>query len=997
MLGRRWLMQFATTSPKHLQQPPTRDSYQCLYRNISNSSSNRKTDTKGQKCKQYIKKKKILIKTHKTKSARLIDMLGIRSDEPPIITQKNRRIYEGQELAQLVLALQRKLEKFFAIKPAGTRLETIWTMYTDIRISDRKWRISSNMAKLFLDAVLQSGVGTVWCKRAEIIASNIGPSIEIDVTKTLLRVYAKFGDVHKFTTAAEEANKVHGDGWVDKFEDYVGNRAIVYARAGLPVQAQQILDSSDTQNYAKVGNTKKKESYGRALQEILVAWTRARKIEEAWETLAKLNAIGYGRSSREWNALLYMHVVDVRYQYDLLEQVLARMREAGVTYNKKTYNIMMHGCLLRGKQAQWKDWFNRMEAKGFQPDTYTYNTLVSQLINSGQWSEASNIISHMRSKKGLYTSVTHVAQQTMEKKRGNLDKAMSQFKRNVVLGKHIAVQEFSQAMAIALENPTAWTAEIALLIGCLEGRRIEESAVVDTMATRLPGLTTAGIQGRSLSRALRHGPELVGAEILHSIKTGSTDLPYLGTGPYSRSYPETIEAVVRALLNSGKLIQAEELVKAAGEAKIEIGSPHTLIALLKHSLSQTENNYKPSQTLMDRISTVRIVPPTKTATAFLVKYVERGDLEAARPYFEQVERMAEEFPSIQAFNALLFYAKAAQNVELLNRKWQQMEVRGVQPDIMSHKTRIFCYSHSADLLGTRRAYMDMLDRGLKPTAQIVGAMVRSCVRSDHLNLAIKVVNAAEIEFGVPLNTLSYNYILSHASGERQYIPHVEILFDAMISTPDRRLVHEMGDTVRRVDRQRARFGDLTALPELSSSSRMDGLGGWIQQSREERSSSSQLRKALVSWLTSWEAFPGAPTLHGNKADMDDKLAHKYKRRRADPPPPDATTFIIMMRSYGQQGRWTEVIHAWEALNMFNQRIDKLAEVHPHAHSHRIVPFSRMVGWTALAMTEIGNTANANKLWLKAARDGILTSEMIEQGMEAMLGKLPVKENKTHSF
>ncbi|KAJ1951906.1 hypothetical protein GGI12_006376, partial [Dipsacomyces acuminosporus] len=206
----------------------------------------------------------------------------------------------------------------------------------------------------------------------------------------LFRIFAKFGDIQRFDGLLSQIKQAYGSGWANEQPDFYETWAAAYARADMPAQAEIILN-----DFPRTQEDSVKKIDGQpipprvfALREVLFSWVRRKNVDQAWAVLSQLLAFGYGRSAREWNALLHMHAVDLRYRYELLEQVLSRMRAAGVAYDKATYNIMMHACLLRGKQVFWKDWFKRMELAGFKADSFAYTALVGQLVNNGQWGEA---------------------------------------------------------------------------------------------------------------------------------------------------------------------------------------------------------------------------------------------------------------------------------------------------------------------------------------------------------------------------------------------------------------------------------------------------------------------------------------------------------------------------------------------------------------------------------------------------------------------------------
>ncbi|KAJ2334058.1 hypothetical protein GGI00_002027, partial [Coemansia sp. RSA 2681] len=65
--------------------------------------------------------------------------------------------------------------------------------------------------------------------------------------------------------------------------------------------------------------------------------------------------------------------------------------------------------------------------------------------------------------------------------------------------------------------------------------------------------------------------------------------------------------------------------------------------------------------------------------------------------------------------------------------------------------------------------------------------------------------------------------------------------------------------------------------------------------------------------------------------------------------------------------------------------------HPYAQRHRVTPFSRMIGWAALALVETGRMQEARSLWNSAARDGTLSDNARSLGMDHMLRQLPQRK------
>ncbi|KAJ2872712.1 hypothetical protein GGH93_003805 [Coemansia aciculifera] len=849
----------------------------------------------------------------------------------------------GEQVDKAIFRLRRKLRRFVLHPRTEGKLEAIWTLYSGIKRST-PWRINDEELAQFLGAILRVGVGMAWYRRAEDLAaeSELGSAS----TMALLRVHAKYGDTHKFEIRAREAKRVLGEDWAAAHSDFVETRAIAYARADLPAQAQAILDKASDGS-----------SRCLALVELLMAWARARKVDQAWAALSQLQALGCELQMRGWNALLHMHAVDERYKMELVEEVYRRMIQAGGVADQATFNILMHAALVRGWQARWQHWHRRMEAAGFAADAYTHTALAAALIDAGRWAEAARVIRHMRSTGIAPTPATAVAAMQMQRRRSRAVVVMARFRQAVSRGSVIEPHDFTQVAGEALADPKEWVAEIALLIRCLEEGRVAASPAVDALATHLPGLSAEAMANRPLLYALCNDP----AKASRALVAGLSALDSMGTslvvGERRKSYADTLNAVVRSLLRCGSLRRAEQLVHAAHRAQID-----------------TEPVLETSDALATMVS----------------DFVSAGRLGDAAPHAARLERLVETAPSVRAFSALLRYASANSDASAVESTWRRMGAAGVGADAGCHRTRIACYAGVGDLLSTRRAYSDMLDDGYAPHAAAVAAVVRCCVRMSHIGLAVTVVRHAE-RHSCAVSTGTYNMIMSRCVPIPMHHRRIDRMFAGMLTTPDDVLCRDADDVTRDVERLRATFADLRRVPARGPRH----LDGWLMT---DDFGTERTRRALVAWLTSAAVYPAALTL----ADPGvRKVGASETPVPVAPaalpvllsPPPNATTFIIVMRYYGQNHRWEGVLRAWDALAEFNCRVSTLAAKHPFAERHRVTPFSRMVGWVARALVETGRPEEARGLWGRAASDGTLSDNARALGMDHMLGRLKLQELK----
>ncbi|KAJ2840768.1 hypothetical protein FBU31_000144 [Coemansia sp. 'formosensis'] len=853
----------------------------------------------------------------------------------------------GEGVDKAIFRLRRKLRRFVLHPRTEGKLEAIWILYEGIKRST-SWRINDRELAQFLRAILRKGVGMAWYQRAEQLAGE-SAVLGREATMGLLRVYAKYGDTHKFETTAREAERLLGEGWSATHGDYVETHAIAYARADLPAQAQSILENNPSSDPSR--------SLG--LLELLLAWTRARKVDQAWATLSQLQALGSELQARGWNALLHMHAVDERYKMELVEKVYRRMLQAGGTADQATFNILMHAALVRGRQGRWNHWYQRMEAAGFAADAYTHTALAAALIDAGHWAEAARVIRHMRSSGDAPTPATAVAAMQMQRRRGRVAVVMARFRQVVSRGAVIEPYEFTQVAGEALADTREWVAEIALLIRCLEDGRVPASPDVDALAAHLPGLSAEAMTNRPLLQSLYNDPVQASQALVASLS--AQDQHPIGSslvvGEHRKSYAATLNAVVRNLLRCGRLRQAEQLVHAAHRAQIDVDS-------------------------------VKTRDTSDWLAKLISDFVAVGRFGDAAPHVARLERLIETAPSVRAFNALLRYASASRDELAVESIWRRMTAAGVSADAGCHRARIMCYSAIGDLLSTRRAYSDMLDDGYAPDAVAVAAVVRCCVRKTNVGLAVTVVRHAE-RHGCVVFSGTYNMIMSRSASLPDYHHLIDSMFASMLATPDNRLFRATGDMTERVVELRERFADLRKIPAGSPRN----LHGWLMPDEHD---TEYTRRALVAWLTSLAAYPAAPSL-------SDPSVRKFGESETTPPqpapaplpllapPPNATTFIIAMRFYGQNRRWSDVVRAWNSLAQFNCRVSAMSEKYPFAGRYHITPFSRMVVWAARALVETGQSRDARALWDSAAYDGTLGDNARVLGMGNKLRQLKLYE------
>ncbi|KAJ2723934.1 hypothetical protein GGI07_002312 [Coemansia sp. Benny D115] len=926
----------------------------------------------------------------KTRSSKNADQLGTHHDEPPLLAQSSSKqchYRTAEEVDSAIKGLRRKLRRF-TLRPRTTmKLDAMWQRLWEIRRAAVGWRLSSEEIEQFLRAILRVGPGVEWAKRAQGLAEEeTDPSM--GVVMASLRVYAKTGDIRRFNHAVDRAERLWGPQWWRELDDYIETRVILFARADLPAQAASLLKEHPraVRPRAELAKGEPPPPRAQAMRELLLAWTRAHSVVEAWLVLNELLELGYGRSSREWNGILHFYAVDPRYQISLLEQVLLRMREANVAYDEATYNIMMHASLLRGSQVHWRMWHSNMVRAGHKPNAHTYVAVATHMVTVGKWAEARDTLKQMRKSGVTPTAVARqVEAQAIDEGQNRVAGMMRALHRQVRKGDQIDTRMFLAVAQAALKSPKLWAPEIALLKRCLEAGMVEAGPVVDAMAMRLPGMNARAASERPLMRA--GSMASAGDALARTIKSGMRSEPGLAlvSGSERLSFTDTLHVVLRGLLRGQDGVQASDLVAIADHAKIPLLRPHTAMSMMLHG---AQFDLLPDTNIK---SAMFFWPPTAQPAALLEHSVRIGDMVGAREHANQLVPLLENYPSIRGFNSLLLFACSMQDADMTERVWRQMQVRGILPDSQSHERRVRCYAMLDEKLLTRRAYSEMLEHGFLPTASATNAFIRCCVRNDELELARTALSHAEDECGVAQTTATYNLILSRLYHLPDGHDRMLEMFQRMLDTTDARLC------------KGKKGGYLVNVADPANIDRMVRFGGARMLGGMQATMDKRMRKALVNWLTSPATFSAAPTLSGEAlpgsetADQKGAVACKGSAgepspsQQPTPPPPDSTSFMIVIRVCGLAGDWPGVLHAWDQLAVYNCRLDSLAKTRAlclkDLNSMRVRVFSRMVGWVILALHVSGRVSDAQELWVSSVRDRVLSKRIVEQGYSSMISEL----------
>ncbi|KAI0497860.1 hypothetical protein KFK09_021098 [Dendrobium nobile] len=136
---------------------------------------------------------------------------------------------------------------------------------------------------------------------------------------------------------------------------------------------------------------------------LIHGWCKARKLEEAWQTLEEMIEFGFKPCVITYTSLIEAYCMERDFQK--VEAVLDEMRTQGCQPNVITYTIIMHSF---GKVKETLAAFfvlDQMKTDGCLPDASVYNSLIYIFARAGQLREAYNVYEEMH-KREIFPNVT---------------------------------------------------------------------------------------------------------------------------------------------------------------------------------------------------------------------------------------------------------------------------------------------------------------------------------------------------------------------------------------------------------------------------------------------------------------------------------------------------------------------------------------------------------------------------------------------------------------
>ncbi|KAG1334012.1 pentatricopeptide repeat-containing protein, mitochondrial [Cocos nucifera] len=135
---------------------------------------------------------------------------------------------------------------------------------------------------------------------------------------------------------------------------------------------------------------------------IIHGWCKARKLEEAWQTMKEMRKFGFNPCVITYTSLIEAYCMEKDFR--MVDAILDEMHTHGCPPNIVTYTIIMHALGKAKETHEALKVFDKMKKDGCTPDTSFYNSLIYIVGRAGRLCDANDIYEEM-CKNGISPNV----------------------------------------------------------------------------------------------------------------------------------------------------------------------------------------------------------------------------------------------------------------------------------------------------------------------------------------------------------------------------------------------------------------------------------------------------------------------------------------------------------------------------------------------------------------------------------------------------------------
>nr|CAD1833000.1 unnamed protein product [Ananas comosus var. bracteatus] len=232
----------------------------------------------------------------------------------------------------------------------------------------------------------------------DVMVDILGKFKQFDTMWGLIEEMVRLGGLVSLTTMTKVMRRLAGAGrWNEAINAFKG-----FEHFGVEKDTQATNVLLDTQ-YKKRSVRRARDAFLELRSEIspdassfntlVHGWCKARKLEEARETMKEMRQSGFYPCVITYTSLIEAYCLDKN--FTMVDAVLDEMHAQGCNPNVVTYTIVMHSLGKAKKTKEALEIFDKMKKDGCIPDTSFYNSLVYILGRAGWLQDANNIFEEM--------------------------------------------------------------------------------------------------------------------------------------------------------------------------------------------------------------------------------------------------------------------------------------------------------------------------------------------------------------------------------------------------------------------------------------------------------------------------------------------------------------------------------------------------------------------------------------------------------------------------
>ncbi|RYR75535.1 hypothetical protein Ahy_A01g000081 isoform A [Arachis hypogaea] len=455
------------------------------------------------------------------------------------------------------------------------------------------------------------------------------------------------------------------------------------------------------------------------------SFCRTRRPHAALRLLKNMHFMGCNS-----NAVAYCNVVEGFYEsgcFDDAREVFDEMLERLLFPDVTTFNKLAHRLCKKGIVGESERLLSKVLKrgtgkvqdanrilkdavfKGFQPDEFTYCSLINVLCQDGDPDQAMAIFKH-GIEKGLRPSI--VVYNTMIK-------GLSQ------LGLILPALQLMKEMAENGSHPNMWTYNLVINGLCKMGCVSDANDLVNDAIAKgcLPDIFTFNtlIDGYCKQQKLDTAIEMVNR------------MWSQGVTPDVITY----NSLLNGLCKAAKSDEVMEIFKAMAEK----GSAPNIITynIIIECLCK-DKKVNEALDLLGDMRSKGLAPDVVSFGTLITGFCKIGDLDGAYSLFRRMEKQYNVYHTTATYNIVLCAFSEQLNMKMAVKLFSEMKRNGCEPDNYTYRVMIDGFCKTANVTQGYNLLVENIEKGFIPSLITFGRVLNCLCMEDKLHEAVGIIN-----------------------------------------------------------------------------------------------------------------------------------------------------------------------------------------------------------------------------------------------------------------